>query len=301
MEGSHLDIQNFIENAWEKIKRDFDEACRNGTSIYWNEEVLRLKFFHYLLNENIHIELFSAELETHIEGKTCYPDLIVDFKVEDETARCVFELKFWGSLNEWREDWNRVLAYKETLSYDYGYFLAIGPSTRSMEFQKDLVRLGSYQAKVLIYGKTWKETFGVAPPIKIAEGMLKKILNMPYHVIDPFGGWGWVSTLPEDYTIIFDAASKEDKLLVLLGLSEFEHSSERTKEVQEKLRELGFDKYVKFDDETLAFQQTDTMEWGCLIQELEVNTFPENVEKLRTSLTKLKPILAQLKPPLELY
>lgn len=226
--------------------------------------------------------------------------MIVDFKIEDERERCVFEFKFWDSLAEWKEDWNRVLACKETMAYDFGYFLAIGPSTRSAEFPKDLMILGPYRAKALIYGKTWRESFSVAPLMEIAKVIFKKTLNMPCHVIDPFCGCGWIETLPGDYTIIFDVKSKVDRLLVLLGLSGFEQGSERIKEMGKKLRELGFDKYFKFDEETLAFQPTDTMEWGCLLQELEVNSFPENIERLRTSLTKLKPILTQLKPPLEL-
>lgn len=293
-------FEEVIGNVWKKVIQDFDDACKKGTSVYWNEEVLRLKFFQHLLNE-IDITSFSAELETHVKGELCYPDLIVYCRVNGEIVSCVFEFKFWGTLKEWKEDWNKVLSYKETLSFDYGYFLAIGPSTRLSEFPKEPVKLGFYVAKALIYGKSWRETFGVVPPIKIAEDMLKKTLNMPYHVFCSFDERGWVSTLPVDYTIMFDVVSKEDKLLVLLGLSGFEHGSSRLKEMEEKLRELGFNRYVKFDPETLTFRETDVMEWGCLIQELEVNTFPENVERLRNSLIKLKTVLGQLKPTLELY
>jgi hypothetical protein len=235
-----------------------------------------------------------------MKGELCYPDLIVHCRINGEIVRCVFEFKFWGNLSEWKEDWNRILSYKETLSFDYGYFLAIGPSTRPLEFPKEPVKLDSYEAEALIYGKTRREAFGLAPPIKIAEDMLKKTLSMPYHVVDCFDGWGWVTTLPGDYTIVFDVASEEDKLLVLLGLSGFKFGSEKAKEVEKKLKEIGFDKYARFDDTTLTFRHTDTLEWGYLIQELEVNTFPENVQRLRETLASLKSILMQLKPRLEL-
>jgi len=130
--------------------------------------------------------------------------------------------------------------------------------------------------------------------------MLKATLSMPHHVMDLFGGWGWVMTVPEDYTIVFDVASNEHKLLVLLGLPGFERGSEKLKEMENKLKEAGFNKYVMFNDDTLTFQSADTLEWGYLIQELEVNTFPENVGKAKESLNRLKTILTRLKPTLEL-
>ena len=107
-------------------------------------------------------------------------------------------------------------------------------------------------------------------------------------------------TIPGDYAITFDALSKWDKLQVVLGLPGFTHGSERVKKIEQTLAESGFDVHMELDEETFAIRPTDAVHCGFLIQELEVNTFSENVEKLRKSFDRLRPILTNLKPVLAL-
>lgn len=295
-----MHVRDVVIRSWGRVTQDFNEASEKGTGIYWNEEVLRLKFFQHLLSENIELTFFSAETPTYIMGKLNYPDLIIHCNVDNMLLRCVFEFKFWGNMNKWKEDWNKILSYKHALSFNYGYFLAIGPSTRPKAFQKGGVKLDAYVAEALIHGKTWRESFGLSPAIKIAEDLLKNTLDMPYHLLDVFDGWGWVTTLPEDYAIIFDVASKEDKLLILLGFPIVESKLEKFKEIQKKLNQVGFNKYAYFDNETLAVKPSITFEGVLIIQELEVNTYPENLEKAKNVFNRLKPILAGLKPQLKI-
>jgi len=292
-----MEIREAVRNAFAMVKQDFDQACRIGEAVYWSEEVLRLNFFRHLCSQDINIKWFSAELETHIMGKRYQPDLIVYCEDNNETKRSIFELKFWGSRGDWKEAWDRIQAYKDG-PFDHGFFLAIGPSTRIEEFPKDLINLDGYEAEAHIYGKTQRETFGKAPNIYVAEQLLKKTLNISYHVIGDM--FGWVTTTPEDYNIIFDVLSKEQKCLLILNFPDFNPGLEKWKVLENKLREVGFGKYVYFNEEEAVFRSSDAFVGTLLLQELEVNSYPENVRMAKECFTRLKPILTELKPILEL-
>jgi hypothetical protein len=73
----------------------------------------------------------------------------------------------------------------------------------------------SYEAQALIYGMTWKEAFDLADRIIVAKQLAGKTLSMPLKVHEAIG---WVTTIPDDddYAILFDVRSKEDKLLLIL-------------------------------------------------------------------------------------
>lgn len=292
-----MEIKEAIENAFIRVKEDFDEACRIAEAVYWNEEILRLNFFRHLCSQEIKITWFSAELETYISGTRYQPDLIAYFEAHDETKRCVFEFKFYGSPNDWKNAWKDIQAYKDG-PYDCGFFIAIGPSTRVEDFQKEPLKLDGYEAEAHIYGKTRREAFGRAPNIYIAKEMLKKTLNMPYHVIGDF--FGWVTTIPQDYDIIFDVLSKEDRCLLLLNFPDFDAKSEKWKVLETKLKDAGLKTYTYFDFETAVFRPSDVFTGTLLLQELEVSSYPENIRKAKESLIRLKPVLTELKPMLEL-
>lgn len=292
-----MEIREAVGNAFTMVKQDFDETCRVAEAVYWNEEVLRLNFFRHLSSQRIKITWFSAELETYVLGKRYQPDLIVYCEADGEKKRCVFEFKFWSSMPDWKKAWDRILAYKDG-AFDYGFFLAIGPSTRVKEFPKETIKLDDYEAEALIYGKTWREAFGRAPHIYVAEELLKKTLNMPYHVIGDY--FGWVTTIPQDYNIIFEVLSREEKCLLILNFPNFDIKLERWKPLENKLKEVGFEKYVYFDEKGGIFRSSDTFKGTLLLEELEVNDYPENVRRAKESLTHLRPILAELKPVLEL-
>ena len=292
-----MEIKQAVRNAWAMVKQDFDEACKNAEAVYWNEEVLRLNFFRHLCSQDIKITWSSAELETYIWGKRYQPDLIVYCEAEGEIKRCVFEFKFWGSRGDWKEAWDRIQAYKDGV-YDYGCFLAIGPSTRVEEFPKEAIKIDEYEAEAHIYGKTWREAFGRAPNIYVAEELLKKTLNMPYHVMGDV--FGWVTTIPEDYTIIFDVLSKEEKCSLMLNFPDFDPELEKWKTLENRLREAEFEKYVYFDKEAGIFRLRGTFAGTVLLQELEVSTYSENVERVKQCFTRLRPVLNELKPVLNL-
>lgn len=290
-----MNVRAFVKSAWDKVIEDFNEACKAGLGCYWNEEVLRLSFFKHLLEQDIKITWFSADVEIWIGAEQYRPDLTIDCEVNDEIKSCVFEFKFWGNLAEWKEAWDRILRYKDALYFDYGYFLAIGPSTRVEEFPREVEKLDGYEAEALIYGMKWKEAFGLAPAIVIARDLARKTLNMPLQV---FEAVGWVSTIPDDYAILFDLRSKEDKLLLIL-ISRLETGSEEEKELEKRLRETGFREYV-YLDETGTFQPCDTFKGCILLGELEINTYKENVQRAKEILARLKPVLNGLKPILTL-
>jgi len=102
-----------------------------------------------------------------------------------------------------------------------------------------------YEAEVLIYGKTSREAFGLAPPLWIGEQLLRKTVNMSYHVLEDLA---IVGTLPKDYAIIFEVGSEEDKCLLLLTIPNFEARQQRWKELEIKVREAGFNRYICFDE-----------------------------------------------------
>lgn len=291
-----MDIIEVVESAWEKVCQDFDKACKENVAIYWNEEVLRLNFFQHLRKCDIKITWFSAELETYIWGKRYRPDLIVSFEVGGKTKRCVFEFKFRRSLTLWKQAWEDIHAY-ENGAFDYGFFIAIGPTTRVWEFPREIVKLKDYEAKALIYGKTWREAFGYGPPKHIAKELIRKTLKTPFHVVEPTG---LALTIPKDYAIFFDNCwSKEGKCLLLLGFY-FEPESKKWEEMKSKLKKAGFEKYVEFDEETFTFQPSETFTSAVLLEELESTTHPENVRKAKECLNRLIPLLTDLKPTLEL-
>lgn len=178
------------------------------------------------------------------------------------------------------------------LYFDHGYFLAIGPSTRVREFPKEVKKLDGYEAEALIYGMTWSEAFGLARRIIIAKDLARATLNMPFRVGEALG---WVMTIPEDYAILFEGRSKEDKLLLILA-SFLKSDSE--KELEKRLVEAGFKEYVYPNEETGTFQPCDTFEGSVLLTELEVNTYAETIQKAKECLTRLKPVLNGLKPAL---
>ena len=293
-----LGVEEAIENAWKRTIQDFEDACEYGLAVYWNEEVLRLQFFRHLFAQNINIAWFSAELETHIMGKRYKPDLIVNFKTKDEVKRCVFEFKFWGSMNEWKETWKKLIAYKEAVWFDYGYFIAIGPTGRTKKFLK-IEELNDYKIKAFIHEKKWKEAFGVAESIYVVRELFKRTLNMPYHELV---GFQCIATLLEDYVIIFNV-QPVDKCLLMLFFPGLEVGSERWREIKRKLIDCGFKKFLEtlnIDAKTSAPRFADEFKGSVLLEELEVNTHPKNVEKARKCLKRLKPVLVGLRPVLKL-
>ncbi|MGQ9642164.1 MAG: hypothetical protein ACUVUF_08655 [Candidatus Bathycorpusculaceae bacterium] len=128
--------------------------------------------------------------------------------------------------------------------------------------------------------------------------MLKKTLNMPYHVIGDF--FGWVTTIPQDYNIIFDVLSKEDACLLLLNFPDFDAKAEKWKVLETKLKEAELEKYTCFDFETGVFRPSDVFTGTLLLQELEVNSYLENIRRTKECLARLRPVLTELKPILEL-
>lgn len=290
-----MDIIKTVESAWEHVCQDFDKACKDNVAIYWNEEVLRLNFFQHLRKYEIKITWFSAELETYIWGKRYQPDLMFSLEVDGKIKRCVFEFKFRQSLAKWKQDWENILAYEHG-AFDYGFFIAIGPSTRVWDFPKEIVKLKDYEAKALIYGKTWGEAFGYAPPTYVAKELIRKTLKTPFHVIE---NSGIALTIPKEYVIFFDNRSMEGKCLLVLGFY-FEPESEKWEEMKGKLKKAGFEKYVEFDEETFTFQPTETFTSAVLLEELESNTDPQNVIKAKECLNRLIPLITDLKPTLEL-
>lgn len=75
--------------------------------------------------------------------------------------------------------------------------------------------------------------FRVAPPIWIAEELLRKTLDMPYLIgeieieVEPrYPRNGFATTIRQDYDIIFDVWSKQDKCLLRINFY-FDPESEK--------------------------------------------------------------------------
>jgi len=283
-----MSIDKAVDSAWRKVVQDFNKSCEEGTAVYWNEEILRLYFFRYLLQQDINVVWFLAEHEIYIEGKPYKPDLIIAFRINDEIKICVFEFKFWGPLREWKETWNKLLAYRKTLWFDRAYFIAIGPTGR----MKELVETEEVKEwlKSMIYEKTWKEAFFVQDPYFLARDMLKRTLNMPFHELR---GLGFIVVSGRGYSICFDAVRPDDKVLIVLVFPGLISGSKRWKELKEKLTVAGFDRYVALN-ENLIFEPVDEFKNAVLIDEFD-DTFPETVKRIKERFRQLKPILADLR------
>lgn len=72
-------------------------------------------------------------------------------------------------------------------------------------------------------------------------------------------------------------------------------------EIQNKLKEAGFEQSLEFNEKAFSFVLTDTFTSAILLEELEADTSKENMRMVKKCLNRLKPLLAELKPTLKLH
>lgn len=271
-----MSINEIVEKAWLRTVNEFEKARKNADAWLWTEEALRLHFFKNLNEQNIKIITSLAETPYHIGDSDYKPDLVVYIKEKDEVYTVVFEMKYFG--RNWKDDWEKLQAYGYLgHRWNYGYFLAIGRSWQCDEipkFKKHKILKHSYEVRSLTHSTP---ALRYAPDFKIAEGLLRSSLkDVSYTVTEELGA----VALYKDVLLYFDLFAKEGKCVVWAAVPE---------EVadQKKLVELGYDKWITFDDEGLV-HLSKKYTGRIMIGEFEATTYPKNRKAVKNSLAMFR-------------
>uniref|UniRef100_A0A7V4NGH7 Uncharacterized protein n=1 Tax=Fervidobacterium pennivorans TaxID=93466 RepID=A0A7V4NGH7_FERPE len=281
-----MDIRKVVKDAWSKTIEDFEEAKRIGEAWLWTEDTLRLYFFHHFCKQDIKIVRILAETSFHLGNEDYKPDLVIDIFANDAIKTVVFEFKYFSDTMKWKSDWEKLQRYG-IIGWNYGFFLAIGRPSQCDEIPKGTQRLEflghTYETMALTHSSSSLKT---APDFKIAEGLLKKsLIDIPYIVSELLGAVAFL----ENILIYFDMTVKQDRCVVWASLD---------KELwdEPKLREMGYDKWISFDDEG-RIQPAETFTGNVLICEVEANTYNHNIKKVKDSLDqflgKVKTLLSK--------
>lgn len=215
-----MDIGKIVQEAWSKTVEDFETAIKQSYAAQWTENTLRLTFVRRLC-ESSKVGRLLADPVCHM-GKVDYePDIIVDIAVDGVTKSLVFEMKFFGSVKDWKSDLEKLTDYSR-LDLDLGYFLAIGSPKQcdgiQNEFlQKKQSKFGQeYEIKLLTYrAKNLGENL-----YRFLQDVVKlsvDISKIPYFV-STYGFWAKVILpkvvlnyyLMENSVAVFATAAQEE-------------------------------------------------------------------------------------------
>ena len=283
-----MDIRQAVEDAWSKTTRDFEEAKKTGDAWLWTEDTLRLCFFRRFCEKNIKIVRIIAETVFHV-GKDDYkPDLVVDIATNGAVETVVFEFKYFKNSKEWEKDWEKLRRYG-IIGWECGYFLTIDRSWQSDKIPKESqkekipgIPWRSYEIKALVHLTSSLEYM---PSFRVAEELLKKSLKgIPYVVSEVFS---YAIAFFKGFLICFDMTAKEKKCVVWVRTLNKELWDEG------ELRNLGYDKWVCFDDEG-RIRPAENFTGDILISEFEANTYSNNVRKVKDSLEKFRESIQRL-------
>ena len=277
-----MDIRKAVEDAWSRTKRDFEEAKRTGNAWLWTEDTLRLYFFRHFCEQDINIVRIMAETVFHIGKKDHRPDLVVDIATDDTVETVVFEFKYFKNSKEWEKDWEKLRRYG-LIGWEYGYFLTIDRSWQSDKIPEETQKVEipgipwrSYEIKALVHLTSSLEYM---PSFRVGEDLLKKSLKgIPYVVSEIFS---YAIAFLNNFLICFDMTAKEKKCVV------WARSVNKELWNEGKLRDLGYDKWVAFDDEG-RIRLAANFTGDILIGEFEANTYSSNVRKVKDSLDKFR-------------
>jgi len=232
-----MDLQKIIEDAWSKTIDDFKNAEERGEVGLWTEASLRLSFVRHL-NKVAELGRVLAETPFHLGNDDYKPDIIADIKVNNIVKRVAFEMKLFGQTENWKKDLEKLDRYS-IIGWDCGYFLAIGYPQQCDEIQKVPIEkspLTQYEIRILTHSIPKPKE---VPDFKFAELVLKETLGKetPYVVSEIEGAIAFY----EEFGLIFDMRSKENKLVVRAGLHD-------TPTDEQKVKGLGYE-YITFDEE----------------------------------------------------
>jgi len=287
-----MNVGNVVEKAWSKTIRDFEEAKENGDAWIWTEDTLRLVFFRHFCEQDVKVKRILSEARFNIVEKgDRRPDLVLSVESDKRWVDIAFEFKYFGT--NWQKSWEDLKSYA-LIGWDYGYFLAIGRPEECDKIPKKTEKLDlpaflgrkTYEAKAITHKTSYLQ---FAPDFKIAEDLAKQTLKgFPYIVNEYVGA---VSILYEEgYIVYFDMTHKEDKCTVLAGLYR------EAKEIwdERRLREIGYDKWVSFDEEG-RIQPSKSLTGFILLGEFEATTYKENVDKVKASLDQFREKIGKLR------
>jgi hypothetical protein len=280
-----ISIDEAVKQAFDKTVQDFEKDCKEHSGRFWNEDTLKMDFFRHFSELGLNMARFFSEFPITLWGKKHIPDLVVHFETNDELIMVAFEFKFY--LRGWKEDWNKIKNYLEE-GFSYGYFLAIG--TKAVD---DLPcveeKIGNYYAKAFVHYKDSQEAFGLVPAFSVVENLLKKTLDMPYTVSIMLQ---FSATIPEDYNILYLA--QEDRILLLANF--YTHENDWSM-IERELAKLGFTKFMNLKEDDWTFEPTQAFNGTVLLAELPTNSYNSTVVRAKEALTKLRSLLATMKPP----
>lgn len=134
------EFHNVIEDAWHRTILDFQKA--GNQNAIWNEATLRLNFLRRLSEvckiNDITLDRILGETKIHFRKEKYKPDLILDVKIKDETFRIGFEMKYFGKIENWKRDLQKLDNYLFR-NWNFRYYLAIGKKEQCIEIEKALL------------------------------------------------------------------------------------------------------------------------------------------------------------------
>lgn len=279
-------VKDLVEKAWIATVDDFKSARECFQDRLWNERTFRHHFFHNL-KQNTTMLSGLVEPKLMIGGKKVEPDLLAIIEVNGNVKWCVFEFKFYVDETTIREEWEKIQKYRGA-GFDCGYLVAV-TYAEVKDIPREAQMIDGYEVAAFIHKGP---ELRVAPPFDIAARILRRIVKkVPYHMsID-----GWVATLLGDYSIVIGS---EEPLKYFLKLYfRFKPGTKEANQIERKLRENGFDKWI---DENGEIVNTYTQMAFLGEFELEPGSIYSTTvyREIRDRLNRVKPILAGLEPSL---
>jgi hypothetical protein len=217
----------------------------------------------------LNIESVLAEATYHL-GITDYrPDIIIEFLEDNVAKTAVFELKYFN--RNWHSDWEKLRLYG-VIGWEYGFFLGIGPESecsRIPNFEKQSFFKDTHicELRGLVHPTS---PLKYAPNLTIAKDLLEKtLLDTPYIVSNFLGA----VAMFEDFEIHFDITDKEGKCVIWVSFLGQQWN-------EEKLSELGLDRWITFDKEGTIVPSKEFYP-RILLGEFEANTYDDNIGKVK--------------------
>ena len=270
-----MDINQAIEDSWNKTVIDFEEAKKTGDAWLWNEEILRITFIGNFRKQDVIIEKILAETTFHIGDDNYKPDIVFYTKTDDGPKTAVCELKYFSS--GWEKDLEKIRKYG-IIGWHYGYFLAIGKPNQCKKISPEVQHYDlmghTYRTKALVHSTSRIE---YAPDFRIAEDLLKGALSgVPYVVSEAAQD---AIAIFETYVIHFDMSAKTDKCVIWVHfvdtLSEADYP------------DIYPYRWITLDDEG-KIQLADEITGKALIGEFERNSYQSNKRKVKDSVIEFK-------------
>ena len=286
------DIKELIEKAWTSTIDDFKEASdykKARESLgdrLWNERTLSHHFFYHLKQN---ATLLSALVEPKLRiGKAVEPDLLAVIELDNAVKWCVFEFKFYENETIIKGEWERIQKYGAA-GFDCGYLMAI-TYAEVKEIPREVQIIDGYEVAAFIHKGP---ELRVAPEFDVSARILRRILKkVPVHMSIK----GWARTEMKDYSIII-GSEDPPKYYLSLGFR-FESGTREAAEIERKLRQSGFDKWLNEKGEIV-----NTYTQMAFLGEFELEPersiyLTSGYRKIKNCLNHLKPILEGLEPPL---